>query len=106
VVADEYPNFSICGIQFLVPGDVRDWRMLAHRSRADLEAAGVRLLLNTTANDVEVDARRLSVADGDGRESGCPMTSSPSLQVPLRKAIRLAASTRWARTTAYSSCTR
>jgi len=64
------PTFSICGIQFLVSGDVRDWRMLAHRSMADLEAAGVRLLLNTTANDVEVDARRLSVADGDGREVG------------------------------------
>jgi hypothetical protein len=72
VVADEYPNFSICGIQFLVPGDVRDWRMLAHRSMADLEAAGVRLLLNTTANDVEVDARRLSVADGGRARVGLP----------------------------------
>jgi NADPH-dependent 2,4-dienoyl-CoA reductase/sulfur reductase-like enzyme len=69
VVADRYPNFSICGIPYLVSGDVRDWRTLAHRSIADLQAAGVRLLLNTTANTVEVDARRLSLTDGDGRES-------------------------------------
>jgi NADPH-dependent 2,4-dienoyl-CoA reductase/sulfur reductase-like enzyme len=72
VVADEYPNFSICGIPYLVSGDVRDWRMLAHRSMADLEAAGLRLLLNSSANGVEVDARRLSVADADGRESQLP----------------------------------
>jgi NADPH-dependent 2,4-dienoyl-CoA reductase/sulfur reductase-like enzyme len=72
VVADEYPNFSICGIPYLVSGDVRDWRTLAHRSIADLQAAGLRLLLNTTANLVEVDARQLSLTDGDGRESRLP----------------------------------
>ena len=32
VVADEYPNFSICGIPYLISGDVYDWRTLAHRS--------------------------------------------------------------------------
>jgi NADPH-dependent 2,4-dienoyl-CoA reductase/sulfur reductase-like enzyme len=72
VVADEYPNFSICGIPYLVSGDVRDWRTLAHRSIADLEAAGLRLLLNSTATGIGVDARRLSVADADGRESQLP----------------------------------
>jgi NADPH-dependent 2,4-dienoyl-CoA reductase/sulfur reductase-like enzyme len=72
VVADDYPNFSICGIPYLVSGDVRDWRMLAHRSIADLEGAGLQLLLNTTATGVDVDARRLSVADADGRESQVP----------------------------------
>lgn len=69
VVADEYPNFSICGIPYLVSGDVYDWRTLAHRSIGDLQAAGLRLLLNTTATGVDVDARRLSVVDADGRES-------------------------------------
>jgi NADPH-dependent 2,4-dienoyl-CoA reductase/sulfur reductase-like enzyme len=69
VVADRYPNFSICGIPYHVSGDVPDWRRLAHRSIADLQAAGVRLLLDTTATAVEVHARRLSVAHRDGHES-------------------------------------
>jgi NADPH-dependent 2,4-dienoyl-CoA reductase/sulfur reductase-like enzyme len=69
VVADEYPNFSICGIPYLISGDVYDWRTLAHRSIGDLQAAGLRLLLNTTATGVDVDVRRLSVVDADGHES-------------------------------------
>jgi NADPH-dependent 2,4-dienoyl-CoA reductase/sulfur reductase-like enzyme len=72
VVADRYPNFSICGIPYYVSGDVRDWRTLAHRSIADLETAGPRLLLDTTAHSVEVDARRLSVVNPSGRESWLP----------------------------------
>ena len=42
VVADAYPNFSICGIPYYVSGEVTHWRNLAHRTIADLEAAGMR----------------------------------------------------------------
>ena len=49
VVADAYPNFSICGIPYYVSGEVTHWRNLAHRTLADLEAAGMRLRLDTTA---------------------------------------------------------
>ena len=49
VVADAYPNFSICGIPYYVSGEVTHWRNLAHRTIADLEAAGMRLRLDTTA---------------------------------------------------------
>ena len=38
IVADEYPNFSICGIPYYVSGEVTHWRNLAHRTAADLEA--------------------------------------------------------------------
>jgi NADPH-dependent 2,4-dienoyl-CoA reductase/sulfur reductase-like enzyme len=38
VVADAYPNFSICGIPYYVSGEVIHWRNLAHRTVADLEA--------------------------------------------------------------------
>ena len=41
VVADAYPNFSICGIPYYVSGEVPHWRNLAHRSIADLEATGM-----------------------------------------------------------------
>ena len=40
VVADAYPNFSICGIPYYVSGEVGHWRNLAHRTSADLEATG------------------------------------------------------------------
>ena len=64
VVADDYPNFSICGIPFWLSGEVADWRSLAHRTRADLEAAGIGLRLNTTAQRIDVDRREL-VVDGE-----------------------------------------
>ena len=42
LVADPYPNFSICGLPYYLSGDVPDWRSLAHRTSADLQAAGLR----------------------------------------------------------------
>jgi NADPH-dependent 2,4-dienoyl-CoA reductase/sulfur reductase-like enzyme len=32
LVADAYPNFSICGLPYYLSGDVPDWRDLAHRT--------------------------------------------------------------------------
>ena len=39
VLADAYPNYSICGIAYYVSGEVGDWHNLAHRTIADLEGA-------------------------------------------------------------------
>src|SRR5512132_298510 len=36
LVADAYPNFSICGLPYYLSGNVPDWRDLAHRTSADL----------------------------------------------------------------------
>ena len=49
VLADAYPNFSICGIPYYVSGEVTHWRNLAHRTVADLEATGMQLRLDTIA---------------------------------------------------------
>ncbi len=68
VVADAYPNFSICGIPYYVSGEVPHWRNLAHRSIADLEATGMSLRLDTTARRVDVAARKLLVTSADGTE--------------------------------------
>jgi NADPH-dependent 2,4-dienoyl-CoA reductase/sulfur reductase-like enzyme len=69
VVADAYPNFSICGIPYYVSGEVTHWRNLAHRTYADLEAAGMRLRLDTTARKVDVAARELHLTGaGDAPE--------------------------------------
>jgi NADPH-dependent 2,4-dienoyl-CoA reductase/sulfur reductase-like enzyme len=66
IVADEYPNFSICGIPYYVSGEVPDWRNLAHRTTADLEATGMRLHLGTTAERIDVDAHEVQVRDAGG----------------------------------------
>lgn len=68
VVADAFPNFSICGIPYHVSGDVPDWRDLAHRTRADLEAAGLDLRLDTTARRIDPHARTVTVTGSGGRE--------------------------------------
>jgi NADPH-dependent 2,4-dienoyl-CoA reductase/sulfur reductase-like enzyme len=68
VVADAYPNFSICGIPYYVSGEVTHWRNLAHRTLADLEAAGMRLRLDTTARRIDVAGRKLAVTGPDGTE--------------------------------------
>ena len=66
VAADAYPNFSICGIPYYVSGEVTHWRNLAHRSIADLEAAGMWLRLDTTARRIDVAGRKLLVTSPDG----------------------------------------
>jgi NADPH-dependent 2,4-dienoyl-CoA reductase/sulfur reductase-like enzyme len=69
VVADAYPNFSICGIPYYVSGEVGHWRNLAHRTSADLEATGMRLRLDTFATDIDVAGHRLLLRDPDGGQS-------------------------------------
>jgi NADPH-dependent 2,4-dienoyl-CoA reductase/sulfur reductase-like enzyme len=68
VVADAYPNFSICGIPYYVSGEVTHWRNLAHRTVADLEAAGMALRLDTTARRIDVPGRKLLLTGPDGRD--------------------------------------
>jgi NADPH-dependent 2,4-dienoyl-CoA reductase/sulfur reductase-like enzyme len=69
VVADAYPNYSICGIPYYVSGEVTDWRNLAHRTTADLEATGMRLRLRTTGRRIDVAGRRLQVSGSDGQDA-------------------------------------
>jgi NADPH-dependent 2,4-dienoyl-CoA reductase/sulfur reductase-like enzyme len=68
VVADAYPNFSICGIPYYVSGEVTHWRNLAHRTTADLEATGMRLRLDATARRIDVAGRKLLVTGPGGHE--------------------------------------
>src|SRR5215467_9500254 len=68
IVADAYPNFSICGIPYYVSGEVTHWRNLAHRTVADLESTGMVLRLDTTARRIDVPGRKLAVSSADGGE--------------------------------------
>jgi NADPH-dependent 2,4-dienoyl-CoA reductase/sulfur reductase-like enzyme len=68
IVADSYPNFSICGIPYYVSGEVTHWRNLAHRTAADLEATGMNLRLDTLARRVDVPGRKLLVTGRAGAD--------------------------------------
>ena len=68
VVADAFPNFSICGIPYYVSGEVAHWRNLAHRTIADLEETGMALRLDTVARRIDAGARKLLVTGADGSE--------------------------------------
>ena len=40
ILADDYPNFSICGLPYYLSGETPDWRSLAHRT----EFPGIQIL--------------------------------------------------------------
>ncbi|WP_326728157.1 FAD-dependent oxidoreductase [Streptomyces phaeochromogenes] len=72
VVADAYPNFSICGIPYYVSGEVGHWSNLAHRTLADLKATGMEVRTDTLATGIDVADRRLTVREADGRVEELP----------------------------------
>ena len=90
VVADAYPNFSICGIPYYVSGEVPHWRNLAHRSIADLEATGMSLRLDTTACRIDVPGRKLLVTTTGGGEEllGYDKLVVGTGAIPVRPSIR------------------
>jgi NADPH-dependent 2,4-dienoyl-CoA reductase/sulfur reductase-like enzyme len=66
IVADSYPNFSICGIPYYVSGEVTDWRDLAHRTLTDLQATGMNLRLDTRAHGIDGEHHRIHVTTPTG----------------------------------------
>ncbi len=68
VVADAYPNFSICGIPYWLSGEVSEQRNLAHRTREELERAGLTLRLETLAERIDLERRELIVRTPEGRQ--------------------------------------
>lgn len=62
VLADAYPNYSICGIPYYGSGEVPDWHNLAHRTVADLNATGMTLRLDTVAQHMDAAAHRVTLS--------------------------------------------
>jgi len=66
VVADAYPNFSICGLPFYLSGEVTDWRTLAHRTAQEIAAHGIDVLLDHRALDIDPTTRTVGVQSSQG----------------------------------------
>jgi NADPH-dependent 2,4-dienoyl-CoA reductase/sulfur reductase-like enzyme len=63
VLADEFPNYSICGLPFFLSGETPDAKQLAHRT----EFEGIRLLTNHKAVGVEAKRSIVIVQDKKGQ---------------------------------------
>ena len=89
MLADAFPNFSICGLPYLLSGEVTDWQALAHRSRVELEHSGLRLTLEATVRKIDPDARTLvTVGPGDreaamGRDALVVATGAEPVRPPI-----------------------
>ena len=72
VLADNYPNYSICGIPFYLSREVPDYWHLAHRTRAEIDALGIDVQPSTLALAIDPKARtcRLRRPDGSEEEVG------------------------------------
>ena len=88
VVADAFPNFSICGLPYYLSGDVPDWRDLAHRTTTDLEDAGIELLLDHTARAIDPAGKQVTVTSQCGeRQLGYDRLVIGTGAVPVRPPI-------------------
>ena len=58
LVADDYPNFSICGLPYYLSGETPDWRDLAHRK----EFPGIKVLRRHKAVAIDAGQQAVSVS--------------------------------------------
>lgn len=65
LLADSYPNLSICGFPYAFSGEVPSWENLRHRTLADLEATGVNFYLDTTVTHIDPAAHCVTTSRGD-----------------------------------------
>jgi NADPH-dependent 2,4-dienoyl-CoA reductase/sulfur reductase-like enzyme len=89
VVADRFPNYSICGLPFYVSGETPRWESLAHRTHAEIESYGVELVVDTTVEHIDPEAHRIRVREpaGAGRELHYDRLVVATGAVPARPSI-------------------
>ncbi len=61
VLADQYPNYSICGIPFYLSGEVADWRNLAHRDIAAIESHGIKVRKGCRCTNIVASKKTLFI---------------------------------------------
>ena len=68
VMADRFPNFSICGLPFFISGEVQDWRNLAHRTAEEISQQGIQVRMNHWAEAIDPVQKTVTVKDPDGQQ--------------------------------------
>ncbi len=63
-LADDFPNFSVCGLPFFLSGETPDWHSLAHRTEFD----GIDIRRNCPAKHIDVLQRQIAVEGAAGTE--------------------------------------
>jgi NADPH-dependent 2,4-dienoyl-CoA reductase/sulfur reductase-like enzyme len=66
VLADRFPNYSICGLPFYLSGEVTDWHDLAHRKAEDITKLGIDLLMDYWAESIDPAQQTVTVTTPDG----------------------------------------
>jgi NADPH-dependent 2,4-dienoyl-CoA reductase/sulfur reductase-like enzyme len=66
VMADRFPNYSICGLPFYLSGEVPDWHQLAHRTEKEITGKGIHLLRDHTAKTIDTANHEVTVMNSDG----------------------------------------
>lgn len=61
ITEDHYPNFSICGLPFLISGEVPHWEALAHRTIAEIEKASIELLIGRKVELIDPIAKIINL---------------------------------------------
>jgi NADPH-dependent 2,4-dienoyl-CoA reductase/sulfur reductase-like enzyme len=67
LLADRFPNYSICGLPFYISGETADWRDLAHRKLPDLQSAGLELLMEHRVTSIDPGAKTVNALDSGGQ---------------------------------------
>src|SRR5438270_4118399 len=67
ILADRFPNYSVCGLPFFLSGEVPDWHWLAHRTAEDITREGIHLLLDHTAQTIDPANHLVTVANRGGQ---------------------------------------
>ena len=66
LVADRFPNFSICGLPFYISGEVRAWQTLAHRTADEIERQGIQLQMEHKAAAIHPEFKTVTVMSEGG----------------------------------------
>ncbi len=66
ILADQYPNFSICGLPFYLSGEVPDWKALAHRTADEIEKEGVKVVTQHRVTSIISDRKQIVATDTGG----------------------------------------
>ncbi|MDC4186934.1 FAD-dependent oxidoreductase [Loigolactobacillus coryniformis] len=66
LLADKFPNLSICGLPYAVSGEVADWHSLAHRSLKELTATGIEFEMDIVVEKIQPQQHKVIAKTIDG----------------------------------------